>query len=142
MTTVPAVAGLRSRAPQFAKLAGAAVLAVVVACSVNTLLALIAKAVFSVPDDFKGFQPVAYVSLTFLGIVGASVAWSLIAARAAKPVELLGKLALIIVPVTMLADLALLLSGQSPAGVAVLALMHVVVGVSAYTSLTRLAPPR
>ena len=42
----------------------------------------------------------------------------------------------------MLADLALLLSGQSPAGVALLAVMHVVVGLSAYAALTRLAPPR
>ncbi|TDD44393.1 hypothetical protein E1263_40840 [Kribbella antibiotica] len=142
MATVSAVGGSRSRAPQVGRVAGAAVLAVVVASVVNAALALIGTAALSVPDDFKGFQPVAYVSLTFFGIAGAAVAWSLIAARAAEPVELLRRLALIIVPVTMLADLALLLSGQSPAGVALLVVMHVVVGLTAYFSLTRLAPAR
>jgi len=142
MASASAVDGIRSRAPGLGRLAGAGLVAVVVASVVNTLLALAGTAVFGVPDDFKGFQPAAYVSLTFFGVVGASVAWSLIAARAAQPVELLRRLAMIIVPVTMLADLALLLSGQSPAGVALLAVMHVVVGLSAYVALTRLAPPR
>ncbi|WP_405061680.1 DUF6069 family protein [Kribbella sp. NBC_01505] len=142
MTTLSAADGLRTRSPHPGRLAGAAVLAIVVASLGNTLLALIGKAAFSVPDDFKGFQPVAYVSLTFFGIVGASVAWSVIAAKAAKPVDLLRRLAVIVVPVSMLADIALLVTGQSPAGVAVLIVMHVVVGLAAYFSLTRIAPAR
>jgi hypothetical protein len=142
MATLSAADGVRTRSPHPAKLVGAAVLAIVVASLGNTLLALIGKSTFSVPDDFKGFQPGAYVFLTFIGIVGASIAWAVIATRAAKPVELLRKLAVIIVPVTMLADIALLVAGQSPAGVAVLLIMHVVVGLAAYYTLTRIAPPR
>ncbi|MFI5730845.1 DUF6069 family protein [Kribbella sp. NPDC051587] len=142
MAGVSAVDGLSLRSAGLGRLMGAGVLAVVVASLVNTLLALVGQGVLGVPDDFKGFQPAAYVSLTFFGIAGASVAWALISARAARPVGLLRRLALIIVPVSMLADLALLLTGQSPAGVAVLVVMHVVVGLSAYLSLTRIAPPR
>jgi hypothetical protein len=141
VTTLSAVDGVRTRSPHPGKLAGAAVLAIVAATLINTLLALIGRSVFSVPNDFQGFQPVAYISLTTLGIVGASVAWSAIAAKSAKPVDLLRKLAVIIVPVSMLADVALLVAGQSPVGVVVLALMHGVVGLTAYLALTRIAPP-
>ncbi|MFF1823693.1 DUF6069 family protein [Kribbella sp. NPDC058245] len=142
MTTLSAADGVRTRSPHPGKLAGAAVLAIVAASLINTLLALIGRSVFSVPDDFKGFQPGAYIFLTVIGIAGATVAWSAIAAKAAKPVELLRKLAVIIVPVSMLADVALLVTGQSPVGVVVLAVMHVVVGLAAYFALTRIAPPR
>ncbi|NEA35732.1 DUF6069 family protein [Streptomyces sp. SID13031] len=142
MTTLSTVGGVRTRSPHPGKLACAAVLAIVVASLGNALLALIGKSAFSVPGDFKGFQPGAYIFLTVISIVGASVAWSAIAAKAAKPVALLRKLAVIIVPVSMLADVALLVTGQSPAGVAVLLVMHVVVGLAAYFALTRIAPPR
>jgi hypothetical protein len=142
VSALSAVDGSRTRSPHPGKLAGAAVLAIVVASLGNTLLALIGKSAFSVPDDFRGFQPGAYIFLTFIGIVGASVAWAAIAAKAAKPVDLLRKLAVIIVPVSMLADIALLVAGESPAGVAVLLVMHVVVGATAYYALTRIAPPR
>lgn len=140
-TTTTATPG-RQRSPQPARLALAAVLSIVVASLLDTLLAVIGRSVFSVPSDFPAYQPVAYIMLTVVGIVGASIAWNLIASKAQNPTALLHRLAVIIVPVSMLADLALLFGGSSVLGVFTLMVMHVAVGVPAYYALTRLAPPR
>jgi hypothetical protein len=142
MVSEHVTAGVRSRTPHPGRLAVAAVLSIVVANLVNALLALIGWSVFNVPDDFDQFQPAAYVILTVFGVIGASIAWAIIAAKSKNPVTLLYRLALIVVPVTLLADVALLVGGASPAGVIVLMIMHATVGVITYYALTRIAPAR
>jgi hypothetical protein len=122
------------------RLVGAAVLAAVVAGLVDAALAAIGVSVFSVPAGFSQFNPGAYLSLTVLGVIGASIAWAIIAARAKNPASLLYRLAIIVVPLTLLADVVLLVTGQPPVGVVMLMLMHAGVGAITYLSLTRIAP--
>jgi hypothetical protein len=133
---------LRTRSPQLLRLAGAAVVAIIAATIVNYVITLIGVGLLSVPAAFPAYQATSYIALTVIGVVGASVAWTIIAAKAKDPVGLLRKLALIIVPVSMLMDVALLVAGMSVIGVLTLLIMHVTVGAIAYYSLTRIAPPR
>ncbi|HEX3783839.1 MAG TPA: DUF6069 family protein [Pseudonocardiaceae bacterium] len=139
-TTVSAAS--RQHAPQLGRIFGAAAVAAVAASLVDALLALIGRSVFSVPATFSQFNPPFYVSLTVFGVIGASVAWAVVTRRAENPVALLRRLALIVVPVTLLADLVLIADHQPPLGAVTLMVMHIGVGVITYMSLTRIAPPR
>ena len=142
MVSISATAGVRQRTPHPSRLAGAAALAAVVAVGIDALLALIGRSVFSVPASFTQFDPISYISLTVIGVIGASIGWAIIAAKAKDPGKLLFRLAVIVVPVTWLADAALLVAGESPIGVVILMIMHIGVGTITYFALSRIAPPR
>jgi hypothetical protein len=138
----PAGVAVQHRIPNPLRLIVAAVLAVVVAGLVDAALAAIGVSLLSVPADFHQFQPSAYLTLTVPGVIAATIVWVIVAAKAKNPTALLRRLAIIVVPVTWVADVALLVTGQSPLGVVVLMVMHAGVGVITYLSLTRIAPAR
>lgn len=139
---IPAGVAVQHRIPQPLRLILAAVLAVVVSGLADAALAAIGVSVLSVPAGFTQFQPSAYLTLTVPGVIAASIVWVIVAAKAKEPTALLRRLAIIVVPLTLVADVALLVTGQPPLGVVVLMLMHAAVGVITYQSLIRIAPAR
>jgi len=90
---------------------------------------------------YAHFRFTDYAPLTVVGVVGACMAWPVVARISPTPRWLLLRLAILVTAVLWIPDLVLLARHQPPGAVAVLMLMHLAVAVTTYQCLVRLAPP-
>jgi hypothetical protein len=119
-------------------------LAVIASVAANVVFTLIANAVFGVPPDFLPLTPDAIAMFTAVGVIGAVVVFALVARFSTRPIRLFRRIALVVLVVSFLPDLALpLIPDPVPAGpreVLILMATHVVpAAISVYllTTLTR-----
>jgi Family of unknown function (DUF6069) len=121
-------------------------LAVISSVAANVLFAVAAVAIFRVPPEFQPLTVGAIATFTALGVIGAVVVFALVARFSGRPISLFRRIALIVLLVSLLPDLALPLSGEpgvTPLTVALLMLTHVIaaaVSVAVLTTLTRETP--
>jgi hypothetical protein len=109
-----------------------AVLAAVLAAAANAALVAAVQGVGIAP----GFRALTYppvVFLSVLGALGAAGVYALLRGQVAEPAATFRKLALAVLVVSFVPDLALLAAdpAATPAGVVVLMIMHVVVAAIA-----------
>jgi hypothetical protein len=83
-----------------------------------------------------------YGTFTIVGVLGAGLAWWIVARVVARPRGAFFRLALAVTVVLWLPDVWLLVRGDPGRAVATLVLMHVVVAVVTYNALVHVAPPR
>jgi hypothetical protein len=120
-----------------------AVTAVVGSVAACAILAALGPLVFPSTTGYPHFQFADYTKLTVIGVVIASLAWpvtTLVSSRAARPLFLW--MTIVVTVASLAPDAWIVLKGQSPEAVFVLALMHVAVALVTYPVLVRIAPQR
>jgi uncharacterized protein DUF6069 len=113
---------------------------------VNSVIALLAKAIFDIPDEFQPLTLPVYGFLTVVGAIIGAVVWHLIVARSRNASGVLRVLVPTVVVLSLIPDVMLLVDGSQPgtttAGVVALMLMHVAVAAVTVAALRRFTPPR
>ncbi|WP_448612823.1 DUF6069 family protein [Modestobacter sp. URMC 112] len=124
----------------------AAAIGAVGALVINSVIALLAKAVFDIPDEFQPLTLPVYGFLTVVGAIIGAVVWHLIVARSRNASGLLAVLVPTVVVLSLIPDVMLLVSESQPgtttAGVLALMLMHVGTAVAAVPAYRRFIPPQ
>ncbi len=124
----------------------AAAIGAVGALVINSVIALLAKAIFDIPDEFQQLTLPVYGFLTVVGAVIGAVGWHLIVARSRNASGVLRVLVPTVVVLSLIPDVMLLVSESQPgtttAGVIALMLMHVGVAVAAVPAYRRFIPPQ
>jgi hypothetical protein len=128
------------RPPRAARIVLATVVAIAASLLADRGLVAAGVALFPSTRGFSHFRPANYASLTVLGVAAAGAAWALVARLSSRPRALLGRLAVVVTLVLWLPDLVILLAGENPEGVLVLAVMHLAIALLTYPSLVLLAP--
>lgn len=117
---------------------------VAIGLSLGACAALVALGVALFPwtanYDHFGFGD--YAKLTLVGVLGAAIGWPIATMLTTKARRLYLWAAIAVTIVSFAPDLWVLRGGQPAAGVAVLAVMHVAVGVVTYLALVLIAPQR
>jgi hypothetical protein len=116
-----------------------AVVGSVAACAVLAQLGMLA---FPSTRGYEHFQFADYTKLTVIGVVIACLGWPLAAALSSRARRLYLWAAALVTVVSFAPDAWIALHGQSPAGVFVLAVMHVAVAFVTYWSMVLIAPQR
>ena len=126
-------AGLPNRAAEpervaVGRLLWAGPLIVVAAIAANVLFALIAVRLFGISPDFLALTPGAIATFTLFGVVGAVVVFAVVARFARRPFSLFRKIALVVLIVSLIPDLAMLFVPDMAGPVEVILLMitHVI----------------
>ncbi|KHK96389.1 hypothetical protein LK09_15560 [Microbacterium mangrovi] len=114
-----------------------AVVGSVAACAV---LAQVGMLAYPSTRGYDHFRFADYTKLTVIGVVIASLGWPLAAALSSRARRLYFWAAVAVTVVSFAPDGWILIHGQSPAGVFILAVMHVAVAVVTYWSLVLIAP--
>ena len=126
--------------------AAAAAIGAVGALVINSVIALLAKAIFDIPDEFQQLTLPVYGFLTVVGAVIGAVGWHLIVARSRNASGVLRVLVPTVVVLSLIPDVMLLVDESQPgtttAGVVALMLMHVGTAVAAVPAYRRFIPPR
>jgi hypothetical protein len=104
--------------------------AIVAASAVNSVLAVIARAVADKPDDFGPLDPGSYIFLTAVGVILGAVGWGVVRRVSKEPVALLRRLVPAVVVLSFIPDFFLFGDG-GVVGVIALLLMHVAVAAIA-----------
>ena len=124
----------------------AAAIGAVGALVINSVIALLAKAIFDIPDEFQPLTLPVYGFLTVVGAIIGAVVWHLIVARSRNASGVLRVLVPAVVVLSLIPDVMLLVSESQPgtttAGVVALMLMHVAVAAVTVAALRRFTPPR
>ena len=124
----------------------AAAIGAVGALVINSVIALLAKAVFDIPDEFQPLTLPVYGFLTVVGAIIGAVVWHLIVARSRNASGVLRVLVPAVVVLSLIPDVMLLVSESQPgtttAGVLALMLMHVGTAVAAVPAYRRFIPPQ
>jgi ribulose kinase len=120
----------------------ATVLAIGLSIAACAALAAIGTAAFPSTAGYEHFQFADYAKLTIIGVLGASIGWPVVTLLTTKARRLYLWAAIAVTIVSFAPDLWILRGGQPAAGVAVLAVMHVAVGVVTYLSMIVIAPQR
>lgn len=119
-------------------------LIVVAAIAANVLFALLATRLFGVSDEFPPLTAGAIAIFTLFGVLGALVVFTLVARFARRPYALFRKIALVVLVVSLIPDLAMpWLPGPVPAGaveVILLMVTHVIAAGIVIWLLERLTP--
>ncbi len=102
----------------------------------------IGAAVFPATVHFSHFRTSEYASLTVVGVLAACAAWLAVTRISSAPRPLFLRLAVAATLALWLPDLWLLITGNTPAGVGVLMVMHLLIAAVTYNALVRLAPVR
>jgi hypothetical protein len=131
-----------ARPPATARLALATVLSVALSLLADAALVAIGTRVFPSTKGYGHFQFHDYAKLTVIGVVIACAAWPVVVRVSSAPRWLFFRLAILVTVVLLLPDLYILHQGQAARAVAVLMVMHLVIGVVTYNALMRIAPPR
>ena len=105
-------------------------------------LARIGVALFPSTAGYEHFAFSDYSRLTIIGVVIASVAWPIVTLVTTRARRLFFWLAVLVTLVSFAPDVWIWHQGQPPAGVAVLAVMHVALAVITYPALVFIAPQR
>ncbi len=113
---------------------------------IKCVIALLAKAIFDIPDEFQQLTLPVYGFLTVVGAVIGAVGWHLIVARSRNASGVLRVLVPTVVVLSLIPDVMLLVSESQPgtttAGVLALMLMHVGTAVAAVPAYRRFIPPQ
>ncbi|MER5387738.1 DUF6069 family protein [Saccharopolyspora sp. NPDC002686] len=114
---------------------------IAVASALNTAISLAAQGLGASPSTVIGLQPMAYITLTALGVIAAAAGWTLIHAKAKNPKSLLAKLVPSVLVLSLFADIPLFfIDGASVVGVVALMLMHIVVAAVVVPVFARTLP--
>jgi len=130
------------RPPATSMVAVATCVAIVLSLVADWLLAKIGVAVYPDQRHYQHFQFGDYAKLTVIGILGAGVAWPIVARISSKAKRLYLKLEVIVVLVTFLPDVAIWWLGQPATAVFVLVWMHLAIAFITYPVMVMLAPVR
>lgn len=125
-----------------------AVLAIVAGSLVASLLDAVVAAIWhagGASQAFSPLHPAAYVSLTVIGLIGGTVAWCIVRARAADPARVLRTLVPLVIVLSFIPDVMVGARGSAMAGttwgaVTGLMVMHVLVAAVALTAYRLLLP--
>jgi len=113
---------------------------------INSLVALVAKAVFDIPDEFQQLTLPVYGFLTVLGAIVGAIGWHLVVARSRNASGVLRVLVPTVLVLSFIPDVMLLVTESQPgtttAGVVALMLMHVGVAAAALPAFRRFIPPQ
>ena len=99
-------------------------------------------ALFPSTRGFSHFRFSDYATLTVIGVIIACAGWPLVIRMSSAPRWLYLRAAVAVTLVLWVPDLWLLLKGETRRGVAVLAVMHLVIALVTYNVLVRVAPAR
>ncbi|MFJ8025307.1 DUF6069 family protein [Streptomyces sp. NPDC096311] len=113
--------------------------AIVAASAVDSLLALLARAVADKPDDFGPLDPGSYIFLTAVGVIVGAVGWAVVRKRAKDPAALFRWLVPAVVVLSFIPDFFLFEDG-GVVGVLALLVIHVAVAVVAVPVYRRVMP--
>jgi hypothetical protein len=116
-----------------------AVVGSIAACVVLAQLGMLA---YPSTRGYEHFQFADYTKLTVIGVVIAALGWPVAAALSSRARRLYLWAAVAVTVVSFAPDGWILVHGQSPAGVFVLAVMHVAVAIVTYWSIVLIAPQR
>ena len=126
--------------------AAAAVVGAVGGLVINSLVALVTKAVFDIQDEFQQLTLPVYGFLTVLGAIVGAVVWHLVVARSRNASGVLRVLVPTVLVLSLIPDVMLLVTESQPgtttAGVIALMLMHFGVAAAAVPALRRFVPPQ
>ena len=113
---------------------------------INSVIALLAKAIFDIPDEFQPLTLPVYGFLTVVGAVVAAIVWHLVVARSRNASRVLRVLVPTVIVLSLIPDVMLLVTESQPgtttAGVVALMLMHVGVAAAAVPAFRRFIPPQ
>lgn len=122
-------------------------IAAILAVTANLIVSTILRSTLDIDPEFLVIQASPVVFLTVVGAVLATAVYGSIAASSPTPMRSFTRLAVVVLPVTWLADVGLLLAGESagvpgvtPTAVGALASLHAVAAVVIVATLLRLAP--
>lgn len=130
------------RPPAFRRFALATAVALVGSLAADALVVAVAVHLYPGLHSYAHFSPVAWGALTFIGVLGASCGWPVVAAFTRRPRWLFSWMAMAVTLVLWLPDLVLLGQGNPGRAVAALMTMHLAIAVVTFESLVRLAPER
>jgi len=126
--------------------AAAAAVGAVGGVVINSLIALLTKALFDIPDEFQQLTLPVYGFLTVVGAVVGAVVWHLVVARSRNASGVLRVLVPTVLVLSLVPDVLLLVGQSQPgtttAGVVALMLMHFGVAAAALPAYRRFIPPR
>ena len=126
--------------------AAAAAIGAVGALVINSVIALLAKAIFDIPDEFQPLTLPVYGFLTVVGAIVGAIAWHLVVSRSRNASRVLRVLVPTVLVLSLIQDVMLLVNESQPgtttAGVVALMLMHVGVAAAAVPAFRRFIPPQ
>jgi hypothetical protein len=133
--------GLRAQ-PRAGRFVVATLVAIVGSVAACGLLALAGVAMFPATKGYDHFQFADYTKLTVVGVLIACAGWIVACALSSRARRLYLWAAVAVTIVSFAPDVWILLRGQTPEGVFVLAMMHVAVGIVTYLAVVFIAPQR
>lgn len=123
---------------------GVGVAAGVVASVSNTVVSAVARGPLGASDEFVPLTPGPVVLWTMVGAVVGAVGWRLVVTRSARGRAVLAVLVPAVLVLSLVPDVALLVTGSTPGqtttGVAALMVMHVLTAAIAVTAYRRAMP--
>ena len=130
MTIAPARPETRRPAVGLGTALGTGALAGAIAVVANLAVSAVARGAFGARDDFAPLTAGPVVLWTLVGSVVGAVGWRLVVTRSARSRAVLTALVPTVLVLSLIPDVALLVSdsvpGQTPTGVLALMVMHVV----------------
>jgi hypothetical protein len=118
--------------------------AAAIASIANVLISAIARGPLGADDDFTPLTPGPIVWWTIVGVIIGAIGWRLIVNRSARSRAVLTTLVPAVLALSLIPDVALLVTGstagQTTVGVVALMVMHVVTAVIAVTAYNRAMP--
>ena len=133
-----------SSRPDLRRLIWVGPLIVAAAIVANVLFALLTTRLFGVSDEFPALTAGAIAMFTLFGVLGALIVFALVARFSRRPYALFRKIALVVLVVSLIPDLAMpWLPGPVPAGpieVILLMITHVIAAAIVVWLLERLTP--
>ena len=113
----------------FGRLWRVGLLTILVAVIMNTLISLLAKALFPVAPTFMPLQATGFIPSTVIGVTGAVIVFALIIRWAKNPVRMFQRVAVTVLIISLIPDLLLpslqLYPGTTFPEVGALLLMHI-----------------
>jgi len=120
----------------------ATVVAIAGSLALDALLVLAGTHVFPATSGYVHFRFGDYASLTVIGVVIGCLAWPVTTQISSAARWVFLRMAVAVSAVLLLPDCHLLVQGQPPKAVAVLACMHLAIGLVTYNTVVRMAPAR
>ena len=118
-------------------------LALIASIGANVVVQMVAVGLFEISPEFRPLWPLQFIGFTTAGVIGAVVIFAIVTRLSEQPVRLFQRIAIGVLLVSFLPDLALLFTkavpGTSAPAVGALLLMHVLTAAFAVGLLTGLA---
>lgn len=128
--------------PRPIRLLVATIVSLVLSLGLSALAVHVARVEFPSTRHFSHFLAADYGTLTVVGVLLAAGAWAVLVRVSSAARWLFFRLAVISTFVLWIPDVVLLGLGQTPAGVATLMVMHLLIALATYNVLVRSAPAR